>query len=75
MKRISNYEQNKSDSIQVEVISHLSAKEQAEAIADSFSAISNEYKAINKEDIKIPPFSRSDIPQCKPQQVKNIWNH
>jgi hypothetical protein len=70
LKRISNFEQNKAEFVQVDEISHLSNKEQAEAIADSFSSISNEYEQIKKEDIQIPPFSPSDIPQYTPQQVK-----
>ena len=75
LKRISNFDQIKSENIQVDEISHLSNKEQAEAFGDSFAKISNEYEAIKKEDIKIPPFSTSDIPQYTPLQVKNICNH
>ena len=48
----------------------MSDKEQAEAIADSFSAISNEYQPVNKESIKIPPFSSSSIPHYKPFQIR-----
>ena len=69
LKRISNFEQNKSENIQVDEISHMSNKDQAEAIADSFSAISNQYEEIQKENIKIPPFSKSDIPQLAPNQL------
>ena len=43
LKRITNFGQDKSDLVQVDEISHMSDKEQAEAIADSFSSISNEY--------------------------------
>ena len=46
LKRITNYAQDKSDKIEVDEISHLSEQSQAEAIADSFSAISNEYEPI-----------------------------
>ena len=70
LKRISNYDQTKSEQVQVDEITHLSDKEQAEAIADSFSAISNEYQPINKEAIKIPTFPQSSIPQFKPYQVR-----
>ena len=70
LKRISNYDQNRSEKLQVEEISHLSDKEQAEAIADSFSSISNEYQPVNKETIKIPPFSSSSIPHYKPFQIR-----
>ena len=70
LKRITNFDQAKFDVVQVDEINHLSDQEQAEAIADSFSAISNEYKPVNKDDIKIPAFTSSEIPQFKPHQVK-----
>ena len=43
LKRITNFGQDKSDLVQVDEISHMTDQEQAEAIADSFSSISNEY--------------------------------
>ena len=43
LKRISNFEQNKAEFVQVDEISHLSNKEQAEAIADGFSSISKPF--------------------------------
>ena len=48
----------------------MSDKEQAEAIAVSFSAISNEYQPVNKESINIPTFSPSSIPHYKPFQIR-----
>ena len=76
LKRITKYSQNKSENIQVDEISHLPPQSQAEAIADSFSAISNEYEKVNKDDINIPYFEQSSIPQLKPNIVmrylKNI---
>ena len=53
-KRISNYGQEKGEPLQVEEIIHLTDKQQAEAIADSLSAISNEYQPVNKDEIQIP---------------------
>ena len=41
LKRMSNYEQTKTEQIRVEEISHLSDKEQAEVIEENFSKISN----------------------------------
>ena len=70
LKRITNYGQTKSESVQVEEISHMSEQEQAEAIAGSFSAISNEYDPVNRERIKIPPFSPSSVPQFKTNQIQ-----
>ena len=71
LKRITNFDQNKSDVVQVEEISHLSDQDQAEAIADSFSAISNEYDPVQKNCIKIPPFEKSTIPHFKPHIIRN----
>ena len=70
LKRISNYDQAKTEQVQVEEISHINDQEQAEAIADSFSSISNEYNPVNKEDISIPDFEKSSIPNIKPYQVR-----
>ena len=70
LKRITNFGQNKSDLIQVDEISHMTDTEQAEAIADSFSEISNEYEPVDKSDIKIPPFNNSSVPQFKPYQIR-----
>ena len=76
LKKITNYAQQKSENIHVDEISHLSEQSQAEAIADSFSAVSNEYEPINKDEIKTKPFPASSIPQFKPHIVmkylKNI---
>ena len=70
LKRITNFNQQKSDIVQVDEISHLPDQNQAEAIADSFSAISNEYDPVNTDDIKIPLFTKSSIPQFKPETIR-----
>ena len=62
--------QTKSDTVQVDNINHLSDQEQAKAIADSFSAISNEYEPVDKSRITIPHFWQSTVPQFKPHQIK-----
>ena len=70
LKRISRYDQGKSEFLQVEEISHLSDLEQAERIASKQADISNTYKSVQLEDIQIPPFSAEDIPQFRPDEVK-----
>ena len=55
LKRISNYDKSKTELVQVDEISHLSDQEQVEAIAESFSAFSNEFEAVTRDEIKIPP--------------------
>ena len=69
LKRITNYEQTKSETLQVDEISHMPDQEQAEAIASSFSSISNEYDPVDREQIQISIFCPSTIPQFKPYQV------
>ena len=70
LKRMTNFDQGKSETVQVDEISHLNDEDQAEAIADSFSSISNEYEPVRKDDIVIPPFEKSSIPQYKPHMIR-----
>ena len=61
LKRLCSYDQQKSDPIIVDSIKHLSDEEQAEAIADKFSKVSQEYEPLKKEDIDIPDYDESTI--------------
>ena len=70
LKRITRFDQGKSEELHVEEISHLSNQEQAERIADKQAEISNLYKEVQLTDIVIPPFSQEDIPQFSSRQVK-----
>ena len=56
LKKMSSYDQHKSEQTIVESIKHLSSKDQCEVIADKFSKVSQEYEPLNKDDIKIPDF-------------------
>ena len=69
MKRIFSYDQHKSDPVIVESIKHLSAKEQAEQIADKFSKVSQEYDPLKTEDIKVPEFDKNYIRFFTPKRV------
>ena len=69
-KKMCKYDQHKSESITVQEIEHLSNEEQAEAIADSFSAISHRYQPIDRSQITVPPFSPKSIPQFTLAQVR-----
>ena len=53
-------------------IKDLPVDEQAEKIADKFSAVSQEYEKLNKDDIKIPNFLENEIPQFSESEVKEI---
>ena len=70
LKRITNYDQIKSEEFQVDEISHMTNQEQAEAIASSFSKISNEYDPIDRDQIEIPPHCSSDVPRYRPNQIR-----
>lgn len=76
LKRITNFEQQqqKGMDFQIEEISHLTDKEQAEAIAKSFNAISQEYQEVKIEDIEIPDFPTERIPQLTPNIVQAYIN-
>ena len=69
LKKISSHDQHKSEIPVVEEINHLPDQAQAEVIADQFTAIQNEYNPINKDDISIPSFEESSIPQFHPSEV------
>ena len=48
LKRMSSYDQLKSEEVEVEEIAHLSNQQQSELIADNFSLISNQYSPLKK---------------------------
>ena len=68
LKRLSSHDQIENE-VQIDEISHLSNKEQAEKILEKFIAIPNEYDALKTDDIDVPFFEKSDIPQIRPNQV------
>ena len=57
----------------VESLKHLSTQEHAEAIADKFSKVSQEYEPLKENDVEIPPFDEKNIPSFHPTDVqKNL---
>ena len=56
LKKLTSFDQLKSEEIEVEEIKDLPNKEQAEQIANNFAAISQEYDRLETEDIQIPFF-------------------
>ena len=69
LKWISNYDQHKKESISVDEINHLTDEQQAEAIAESLSAISNEYSPLRAEDIHFLPIPEGSHPQFSSQAI------
>ena len=72
LKKLTSYDQRKSEEVTVESIKDLPIDEQAECIADKFAKISQEYKKLENGDIKVPEFSIDDIPQFTVKQVEEI---
>ena len=62
LKKLTRFDQLKSEEIEVEAIKDLLNKEQTELIDNNCAAISQEYERLETYDIKIPFFSPSDIP-------------
>ena len=59
----------KLDQVNIDELSHFSDQIQSEIIADKFSAIPNQYDALEKDDISIPQFSAEDVPQFDAARV------
>ena len=72
LKRMTCYDQTKSEQVMVESISHLSDKDQAEKIADSFSKVSNQYDEINPNEVVLNPENNKETPKLEPFQVKGV---
>ena len=68
LKRITSMDQQ-DDQINVDEISNLTDQEQAEKIADKFSSLPNQYEALKKGDITVPPFCEEEVPQFHPGRV------
>ena len=60
------------ESLTVDKINHLSNEQQAEAIADSLSAISNEYKELRYEDFDFPNIPKGSFPQFSQGQIQRF---
>ena len=70
LKKLTSFDQHKSEEIIVESLKHLSNKEQAEIIADRFSQVSQEYEKLEDGDVEIPEFDVSQIPQVEEKEVQ-----
>ena len=70
LKKISNYDQEKSAELHISEICHLTDKEQVEAIATAFNSVSSQYDEVSKEDIHIPEIPPGTVPVITPKIVK-----
>ena len=62
LKRLCSYDQKKSEEVVCEEISDMSDQQQAEYLADQFSAISNEYDKIKVDELNIPHGQMGSLP-------------
>ena len=72
LKKLTSYNQQKSEEVSVESIKDLPIIEQAELIADKFAQVSQEYEKLKTDDIEIPFHSDDDVPQFTEEQVKDV---
>ena len=72
LKKLTSFDQQKTENISVENIKDLPVPEQAELIADSFARVSQEYEKLKDEDIEIPKFTDDEIPQFSEEDVRII---
>ena len=70
LKRITRFDQGRSEKIQVEAINHLRDQNPTEMVADHQAKISNSYKGIKRMKIDIPSFGPEDIPQLSEAKVQ-----
>jgi hypothetical protein len=71
LKKLTSFDQEKYEEIVVESIKDLPNKTQAELIADKFASVSQEYEKLTNDDINVPSYSESEIPQVTVDDVKN----
>ena len=60
-KRLTRSDQHGSEEASIESIKEFTDDEQAELIADSVAAISQEFDALDKDDIDVPSYSENDV--------------
>ena len=72
LKRITKYDSEKQDELQIAEINHLTDAEQAEMIAEHFNATSLEYEPIKTEDLDIPDIDPETIPSFNPTKIKEF---
>ena len=70
LKSLTRFE--KHDIVEVSDIKHLSDEAQTELIADKFSKVSNEYEALKRSEIIIPPFSQSEVLVISEKEVLDV---
>ena len=70
LKRMTNYDRQKSEEVVCDEINDLSDQEQADRIAASLSSVSQLYQPLKDGDIHIPHIPVQDYPQFSPVKVQ-----
>ena len=70
LKKLTSYDQLKSEEVIVEALKDFPMNVQAEMIADKFSAVSQEYDKLSDSDVKVPFFSENEIPVVSVEDVR-----
>ena len=69
LKRIFNHDWGKKKNLVIEESSHLTDKEQVDAIASAFNAPSQRYQPLRKADIKLQDFNPDTLPVYTPNKI------
>ena len=69
LKRMTSYDQIKSEEVNVESICHLSDIEQVELIADNFCKVSNQYEPIDAKQIVLGARNEKSVPTIEAHEV------
>ena len=71
IKLLTKYDE-KEDKLKVESLKHLGDDAQAEAIAEKFASIANEFQPLDRQAIHIPSFTEDQIPVISENEVKDV---
>ena len=68
-KRIASHDQHREEIFNIEELSGLDDKQQAEAISSRFESIANQYSPLEDSDVNLPPIPDGSIPWMDPAVV------
>ena len=74
LKRITKYNVEKKEELNIEAINHLTDDEQVEVIANYFNATSQKYEEVKSEDIEVKEINPENIPQFSQTKIKQVMD-
>ena len=66
---MASHNQEKSEPVQVEELTGMTDMQQAEAIADQFASVANQYSALKDDDVQLPDIPEGSVPVIDPYDV------